>query len=51
LYNLPTVLRAQKRYRQLSPGAVPATMTGDEAQTVTVPLEIIENLPELKVSF
>ncbi|CAG0914581.1 unnamed protein product [Notodromas monacha] len=42
------ILRAHRRYQQLSPGIVPDVMTGQEAQTVTVSFSLLENLPELK---
>ncbi|GFQ97307.1 calcium and integrin-binding family member 3 [Trichonephila clavata] len=40
--------RVFKRYRELDPHRVPSVMTGDEAHTVTVPLEKVEKMPELK---
>ena len=41
--------RVHKRYRELDPHKIPKEMTGDEAHTVTVPLEKVEKMPELKV--
>ncbi|GFY69820.1 calcium and integrin-binding family member 3 [Trichonephila inaurata madagascariensis] len=42
------ILTVFKRYRELDPHRVPLVMTGDEAHTVTVPLEKVEKMPELK---
>jgi hypothetical protein len=42
--------RVHKRFREVSPDLVPKSMTGSEPVTVTVPLEKMEKLPELKVS-
>ncbi|GBM78740.1 Calcium and integrin-binding family member 3 [Araneus ventricosus] len=44
----PPVPRVFKRYRELDPHHVPQVMTGDEAHTITVPLEKVEKMPELK---
>jgi hypothetical protein len=43
--------RAHKRFREVSPDLVPKSMTGSEPVTVTVPLEKMEKLPELRVCF
>ncbi|GIY36105.1 calcium and integrin-binding family member 3 [Caerostris darwini] len=37
-----------KRYRELDPHKIPKEMTGDEAHTVTVPLEKVEKMAELR---
>ncbi|XP_035219700.1 calcium and integrin-binding family member 3-like isoform X1 [Stegodyphus dumicola] len=42
------ILRVHKRYRELDPHKIPKEMTGDEAHTVTVPLEKVEKMPELR---
>ena len=41
--------RVHKRFREVSPDLVPKSMTGSEPVTVTVPLEKMEKLPELRV--
>jgi len=43
--------RVHKRFREVSPDLVPKSMTGSEPVTVTVPLEKMEKLPELRVSY
>ncbi|CAA9999703.1 unnamed protein product [Nesidiocoris tenuis] len=42
------ILRAQKRFRSISPDQVPKSMTKEEASSITVPFANIEKLPELK---
>ncbi|XP_025018210.1 calcium and integrin-binding family member 3-like isoform X2 [Tetranychus urticae] len=42
------IIRIFKRYRELDPKSVPQVMTGDEAHTVSLPLEKFEKMPELK---
>jgi Ca2+-binding EF-hand superfamily protein len=41
------ILRVHKRYRDASPDLVPKTMTESEANSILVPREKIERLPEL----
>ena len=43
--------RVHKRFREVSPDLVPKIMTGSEPVTVTVPLEKMEKLPELRVCY
>jgi hypothetical protein len=43
--------RVHKRFREVSPDLVPKSMTGSEPVTVTVPLEKMEKLPELRVCY
>lgn len=38
------------RFRELDPKHIPLVMTGDESHTLTVPMEKIEKMPELKVN-
>ena len=42
------VSRIFQRYRELDPKHIPPTMTSDESHTLTIPMEKIEKLPELK---
>ncbi|XP_065349042.1 calcium and integrin-binding family member 2 isoform X2 [Cloeon dipterum] len=42
------ILRVHKRFRELSPSTVPKCMTGDEAHTIKVPLNLMETLPEFR---
>ena len=37
------------RFRELDPKHIPHVMTGDESHTLTIPMEKIEKMPELKV--
>ena len=39
-----------ERYRDLDAKHIPLVMTGDEAHTLTVPVEKVEKMPELKVT-
>jgi len=41
--------RVHKRFREVSPDLVPKRMIGSEPMTITVPLEKMEKLPELRV--
>lgn len=45
------MFRVHKRFREVSPDLVPKSMTGSEPVTVTVPLEKMEKLPELRVCY
>lgn len=42
--------RIFSRFRELDPKHIPAVMTGDESHTLTVSMEKVEKMPELKVS-
>ncbi|XP_053203340.1 calcium and integrin-binding family member 3-like isoform X2 [Panonychus citri] len=42
------ILTIFKRYRELDPKVVPQVMTGDEAQTITLPMAKFEKMSELK---
>ncbi|CAG0886255.1 unnamed protein product [Cyprideis torosa] len=42
------ILRAQKRYRQLDPDRIPREMTGDEPHSISLPLKVMETLPEIQ---
>ena len=42
--------RVFRRYQELAPDIIPFDMTTDESSRLKVPVDIIENMPELKVS-
>ncbi|XP_064292632.1 calcium and integrin-binding family member 2 isoform X3 [Plodia interpunctella] len=42
------ILRVFKRFREVNPELIPKRMTGDQAHTIAVPVDQIEQLPELK---
>lgn len=48
-YTLIFFLSVFKRFKELDPKNVPKIMTGDEAQTIQVPMEKILKMQELKV--
>jgi hypothetical protein len=42
--------RIFQRYRELDPKRIPQVMTGNESHTLTVSVERVEKMPELKVT-
>ncbi|CAG5117640.1 unnamed protein product, partial [Candidula unifasciata] len=42
------ILRVFKRFQSLAPDIIPLDLTSDESSFVKIPVEVIENMPELK---